>query len=72
MKTAVDIFKEIRSELGLSQCEIGTELGVSRDVIAGWENGRARIPADMLMKAQKMAERNAKRQPADDPAHPAT
>ena len=54
MKTSVEIIKEIRVDLGLSQHQLADILGVTRDVVAGWENDRARVPGDMLLRAQRL------------------
>jgi len=51
---SVEIIKEIRAELGLSQHQLADILGVTRDVVAGWENDRARVPGDMLLRAQRL------------------
>lgn len=54
MKNSVEIIKDIRANLGLSQHQLGNILGISRDIVAGWENNRARVPGDMLLKAQEL------------------
>ena len=51
---AIKILKNIRSALNLTQQDLADALGVSRDVVANWENGRVRIPADMLIAAQEL------------------
>lgn len=58
MKNSVEIIKAIRSKLGLSQNSLGSLLGVSRDIVAGWENNRSRVPGDMLLRAQKLEKLN--------------
>ena len=54
VKTSVEIIKDIRQKLSLSQAKLASALGVTRSVVADWENNRSRIPGDMLLKAQQL------------------
>ena len=40
-----------RRRVGKSQAEVAVEVGISRAAIANIENGRQRIPADILWRA---------------------
>lgn len=56
-KIRPEIFKAVRHQLGLSQAELGTALGVTRVTVNKYERGRARrgIPAAIGEKLLALA-----------------
>ena len=52
MSITSEAIRDIRSRLGLTQCELAEELNVTRDAVANWENGRTGIsgPAEVLLR----------------------
>lgn len=41
--------KQLRKYLGKTQSEFGSSLGVTRDVVANWENGRVIVPDSVVI-----------------------
>jgi transcriptional regulator with XRE-family HTH domain len=50
VKNAKSLLLFFRQKKGLSQYKMARWLGISRDVLANYENDRTRIPADILLK----------------------
>jgi transcriptional regulator with XRE-family HTH domain len=40
----------IREEMGLTQAQFAERVGKTRNTVVNWENGRSRIPGDLLAK----------------------
>ena len=53
-----DMIKEIRSELGLSQCELGQKLGVCFATINRWEKGRCEPSAIAVAAIKSLCKEN--------------
>jgi transcriptional regulator with XRE-family HTH domain len=54
--------RRIRAELGLTQTELGEELGVHRVTVARWETGERGIPEPVARLLQRIrAERKRKK-----------
>lgn len=50
MKPTLDV-KEIRETLGLTQAQLGAEVGVDQSTVSNWENGQQpKGPARLLLK----------------------
>ncbi len=47
------IIKELRSEEGISQRELGNRLGVCNQAVSFWESGQREPDLDMLIKIAK-------------------
>ena len=45
--------KELRTDEGISQCELGKRLGVCNQTVSFWENGQREPDLDMLVKIAK-------------------
>lgn len=46
--------KELRREKGMTQDELGKEIGVTNKTISKWENGNYMPPIDVLMLLSEM------------------
>lgn len=46
--------KELRREKGMTQDELGKEIGVTNKTISKWENGNYMPPVDVLMLLSEM------------------
>jgi transcriptional regulator with XRE-family HTH domain len=44
-----DRIKQLRKYLGKTQSDFGSSLGVTRDVVANWENGRVSVPDSVII-----------------------
>lgn len=48
-----DIVRQLRTNRGISQVELATALGVTKQCISNWENGNIAPSLDMLLKISK-------------------
>ncbi len=60
-----DRIKECRLRASLSQAQLGTRLGVSRQAVTKWESGRVAVPRDGSSSVSRRTGTDARRSPAE-------
>jgi DNA-binding transcriptional regulator YiaG len=61
-----EYIKLIRRRLGLSQDAFGKSLGKSRDIIANYENGRAKPPPDFMEQIKVLDKKTKRYRPIEE------